>query len=163
MNHIACGTLLAATLLLACQQVSDSRAEDDRSAIRNQLNQFEEILLSPEVPLETIIQEYLNYYVDDLVLLPPGEDAVQGYDAALAYYTEGFEGGTILAVDYLTHVPEIFLNGDMAIRRYIGSAEFKFDGELEHYSSYNRYIDILQRQADGEWQVVWHAWTPIDQ
>ena len=66
-------------------------------------------------------------------------------------------------MDYLTHVPEIFLNGDMAIRRYIGSAEVKFDGELEHYSSYNRYIDILQRQADGEWRVVWHAWTPIDQ
>ena len=163
MKHIAYGTLLAATSLLACQQGSDSRAEDDLSAIRNQLNEFEEIFLSSEVPLETIIQEYLEYYVDDLVLLPPGEDAIQGYDAALAYYTEGFAGGTILAVDYHTHAPEIFLNGDMAIRRYIGSAEIKFDGELEHYSSYNRYIDILHKQADGKWRVVWHAWTPIDQ
>ncbi len=163
MKHMAYGTLLATSMLLACQQGSDSRAEADLSAIRNQLNEIEEIFLSPEVPLETIIQEYLKYYVDDLVLLPPGEDAVQGYDAALAYYTEGFAGGTILAVDYHTHAPEIFLKGDMAIRRYIGSAEVKFDGELEHYSSYNRYIDILQRQADGEWRVVWHAWTPIDQ
>ncbi len=163
MKHIACGTLLAATLLLACQQVSDSRVEDDLSAIRNQLNEFEEIFVSSEVPIAAQIQEYLEYFVDDLVLLPPGQDAVQGYDAALAYYTEGFEGATILAVDYLTHVPEIFLNGDMALRRYIGSAEFKYDGKLEHYSSYNRYIDILQRQADGEWRVVWHAWTPIDQ
>ncbi len=163
MKHIAYGTLLATTLLLACQQVSDSRAEDDLSAIRNQLNEFEEIFLSSELPIAAQIKEYLEYFVDDLALLPPGEDAVQGYAAALAYYTEGFEGGTILAVDYHTHVPEIFLKGDMAIRRYIGSAEVKFDGELEHYSSYNRYIDILHKQADGKWRVVWHAWTPIDQ
>ncbi len=105
MKHIAYGTLLATTLVMACQQVSDSRAEADLATIKNQLNQFEEIFLSPEAPIETRFQEYLGYYVDDLVLLPPGEDAVQGYDAALAYYTEGFAGGTILKVNYHTHEP----------------------------------------------------------
>ena len=163
MKHIAYGTLLATTLMLACQQGSDNRAEADLSEIENQLRQFEETLLSPDVPLETVIQEYLGYYVDDPILLPPGDDAVQGYDAALAFYTEGFAGGTIIAVDYHSHAPEIFLRGDMAIRRYIGSSEVKWAGELENYTSYLRYIDVLQRQADGEWRVVWHAWYPIDQ
>ena len=163
MKHIAYGTLLATTLMLACQQGSDNRAEADLSKIENQLRQFEETLLSPDVPLETVIQEYLGYYVDDPILLPPGDDAVQGYDAALAFYTEGFAGGTIIAVDYHSHAPEIFLRGDMAIRRYIGSSEVKWAGELENYTSYLRYIDVLQRQADGEWRVVWHAWYPIDQ
>jgi ketosteroid isomerase-like protein len=147
---------------VACQQAADNRTEFDLSAIESQLKKFEETLLAPDVPIETVLQEYLGYFVDDPVLLPPDESAVQGYDAALAYYTEGFAGGTVVAVDYHLQEPEIFLNGDMAIRRYIGSSEIKWDGELEHYSSYNRYIDILQRQADGEWRVVWHAWHPID-
>ena len=163
MKHIAYGTLLATTLMLACQQGSNNRVEADLSEIENQLRQFEETLLSPDVPLETVIQEYLGYYVDDPILLPPGDDAVQGYDAALAFYIEGFAGGTIIAVDYHSHAPEIFLRGDMAIRRYIGSSEVKWAGELENYTSYLRYIDVLQRQGDGEWRVVWHAWYPIDQ
>ncbi len=163
MKHMAYGTLLATTLMLACQQVSDSRAEAELAAINNQLKQFEETLLSPDVPLETIIREYLGYYVDNPIILPPDDDAVQGYDAALAFYTEGFAGGTIVAVDYHLQAPEIFLNGDMAIRRYLGTSEVRWDDELEQYSSYNRYIDILQRQADGEWQVVWHAWHPMDE
>ena len=163
MKHMTYCVLAATTLMLACQQGSDNRAEADLSEIENQLRQFEETLLSPDVPLETVIQEYLGYYVDDPILLPPGDDAVQGYDAALAFYTEGFAGGTIIAVDYHSHAPEIFLRGDIAIRRYIGSSEVKWAGELENYTSYNRYIDVLQRQADGEWRVVWHAWYPIDQ
>lgn len=162
MKHIAYGILLTTTLFVACHTAADNRANSDLSAIKNQLKQFEETLLAPDIPIETVIRGYLGYYVDDLVLLPPDEGAVQGYDAALAYYSEGFAGGTIVAVDYHLQEPEIFLNGDMAIRRYIGSSEIKWDDEPEHYTSYNRYIDILQRQADGEWRVVWHAWHPID-
>ena len=153
-------TLLAATLLLACQQNSDSRVEADLSAIENQLIEIEEIFLTSEVPIATQIQEYLDYYIDDLVLLPPGGDAVHGYAAALAYYTEGFDGYTILEVDYRT--PDILLNGDMAVRRYFGTAKFEIDGESEPASSSNRYIDILQRQPDGEWLMVWHTWTHVD-
>ena len=162
MKHMAYGILLSTTLMVACQQVADNRTDSDLSAIENQLKQFEETLLTPDLPIEALLQGYLGYFIGDLVLFPPDEGAVQGYDAALAYYTEGFGGGTVVAVDYHLEEPEIFLKGDMAIRRYIGSSEVKWDGELEHYSSYNRYIDILQRQADGEWQVVWHAWHPID-
>jgi len=162
MKHMTYGMLSATALLVACQQVSDKPTDSDISAIQNQLNQFEETLLTSDVPIETILQNYLGYFVDDAVLLPPDQDAVQGREAALAYYTEGFAGGTVVAVDYHSRAPEIFLKGDMAIRQYIGSSEVKWDGELEHYSSYNRYIDILQRQADGEWRVVWHAWYPVD-
>ncbi len=158
MKHMAYGTLLATTILLACQQVSDNRAEADLSAIRNQLNEFEEIFLSLDLPIAAQIKEYLEYFVDDLALLPPGEDAVQGYDAALAFYTEAFEGGTVLDVSFQT--PVILLEGDMAVRRYIGSSEVMFDGET--YSSTNRYIDILRRQPDGEWLTVWHAWSHMD-
>ena len=163
MKHMAYGILLATTLLVGCQRVANNGTESDLSAIENQLQLIEETLLTPDMPIETVLQGYLGYFVDDPVLLPPDEGAVQGYDAALAYYTEGFAGGTVVAVDYHLQEPEIFLKGDMAIRRYIGSSEVKWDGELEHYSSYNRYIDVLQRQADGEWKVVWHAWHPMNE
>ena len=162
MNNIAYGTLFAATLLLACQQVPENQTEADLTIIRDQLTDIEDIILNADVSITTQMQKYLDFFVDNPVILPPGDDAVQGYDAILAYYTEGFEGATILDVNYHIHEPEIFINGDIAIRRYFGSAEVKFDGEPEHYSSYNHYIDILQRQADGEWRIICHAWTPID-
>ena len=158
MKYMTYLTLLAVTLLLACQQVSDSRVEADLSAIESQLEDIEKVILNTDVPIAVLMQNYLEFFVDDPVLLPPGEDAVQGYDAALAYYTKGFEGGTILDVDF--QKPSILLDGDMAVRRYIGSAEAMFDSGP--YSSYHRYIDILQRQPDGEWLTVWHAWTPVD-
>ena len=158
MKYMTYLTLLAATLLLACQQVSDSRAEADFAEIKSQLDDIEENFLNTEVSIAAQIKKYLEFFVADPVLLPPGEDAVQGYDAALAYYTEGFEGGTVLDVDFQT--PDILLDGDMAVRRYIGSSEIMFDSGP--YSSYNRYIDILQRQPDGEWLTVWHTWTPMD-
>ena len=163
MSKMAYGTLLAAILLSACQQIPENRAEADLALIKGQLTKIEDIFLNTDVPIATQMQEYLEFFVDDPVILPPGADAVQGYDAILAFYTEGFEGATILDVNYHIHEPEIFINGDIAIRRYIGSGEAKFDGEIEHYFSYNHYIDILQRQAEGEWRVMCHSWTPVDQ
>ena len=162
MKQIAFGTLVAVTALTGCQQVTDDRIEADISAIRNQLDEFEAVLLSPDVSTPVQIQNYLEFFGDDPVVFPPEDDSVHGYDAVLAFYTAGFAGGTFLSVDYHTHVPEIFVQGDIAIRRYIGSSEAKFEGELELYSSNNRYIDILRRQADGEWRVIWHAWYPVD-
>jgi len=132
--------------------------EADLSAIANQLDDIVENFSNPEVPIATQIRNYLEFFVDDPVLLQAGEDAVQGYDAALAFYTEAFEGGTVLDVNFET--PVILLEGDMAVRRYIGSSEVMFDGET--YSSTNRYIDILRRQPDGEWLTVWHAWSHMD-
>ncbi len=158
MKHMTYGILAATTLLLACQQVSDSRVEADLSAIENQLDDIVENFSNTEVPIATQMRNYLEFFVDDPVLLQAGEDAVQGYDAALAFYTEAFEGGTVLDVNFQT--PVILLEGDMAVRRYIGSSEVMFDGET--YSSTNRYIDILRRQPDGEWLTVWHVWSHMD-
>lgn len=162
MKQMVYGTFLVAFLLVSCQQAPDSRAQDDLIEIRNQLKEFEEILLSPGVPNETLFRQYLEYYVDDLVLFPPGDDAVVGYEAALAYYIEGFGGGTLLAVDYHTQEPDVFLNGDMAIRRYVGTSEARFDGLGEYYVSHNVYIDVLQRQPNGAWRTVWHSWSAVE-
>ena len=85
MNNVAYGTLLASTLLLACQPDSDSRTEADLAVIKGQLADMEEVFLNSEVPFATQIQDYLEFFVDDPVLLPSDEDAVEGYDAALAY------------------------------------------------------------------------------
>ena len=163
MNNMTYGTLFAAILLSACQQVPENRMEADIAVIKGQLTDIEDIFINTDVPITTQIQKYLDFFVDDPVILPPGEDAVEGYDAIREYYAEGFEGATILDVNYHVHEPEIFINGDIAVRRYFGSAEAEFDGEIEHFFSYNHYIDILQRQADGEWRVICHSWTPVDQ
>ena len=152
-------TLLVASLLLACHQDSDNRVESDLSAIKGQLEDIEE-LLSSGLPITTLNQKYLEFFVDDLVLLPPGSSAVQGHDAALAFYNDVWGGVTLITVNY--HTPEIMLEGDMAVRRYVGSAEFRIDAESAPVSGSGRYIDILQRQSDGDWRIVWHTWTRID-
>ena len=117
MKHMTYGILVAMTLLLACQQISDTRADEDLSAIKSQLADIEEIFLSSEVPLETKFRQYLEFFVDDPVLLQAGEDEVLGYDATLAFYTDAFEGGKVIDLDF--QAPDILLEGDMAVRRYI--------------------------------------------
>ena len=159
MNYKNYVTLLVATSLLACHQESNNRVEADFSAIMGQLEDIE-ALMSSGLPITNLNEKYLEFFVDDLVLLPPGGSAVEGRDAALAFFNDVWGGVTLIAVNYET--PVIMLEGDMAVRRYVGSGEFLIDAESEPVTGSGRYIDILQRQSDGGWRIVWHTWTQID-
>ena len=158
MNCRKLSTLLVASLLLACNQHPDQQLESDLAALHGDLADIQD-LLSSGLPITTINERYLEFFVDDLVLLPPGRQAIQGRDAALTFYNNVWGGVTELTLEY--QKPEIIIDGDLAVRRYVGRAEFRPNAESEPVTGSGRYIDVLRRQGNGDWRIVWHAWTRI--
>ena len=159
MKFVVYVILLAAMSLSACQQNPGSQVEADLSAIRSQLEDIEAVL-SSGLPITTINQKYLEFFVDELVLLPPGRKAVHGREAALAFYNDTF--GMITALSMVYQAPEIIVEGNLATRRYVGNSKFQIDTESEPGSASGRYVDILQKQSDGAWRIVWHTWTRLN-
>ena len=152
--------LLALMSLSACQKSDVSDTETDLRAISSQLKDMEAVL-SSGLPMKTINQNYLEQFcVDDLVLLPPGRRAIHGLEAALDYYNNTFGALTDLSVAY--QQPEILIDGNLATRRYVGSIKFTVGNDSESGSASGRYVDVLQKQADGSWRIVWHTMTPLN-
>ncbi len=159
MKYMVHVVLLVAMNLSACQQNPGSQVEADLSAIHSQLDDIE-VVLSSGLPITTINQKYLEFFVDELVLLPPGLKAVHGREAALAFYDDTFGMLTGLSVAY--QKPEIIIEGNLATRRYVGNSKFQVDADSEPGSASGRYVDILQKQPDGAWRIVWHTWTRLN-
>ncbi len=158
MKTGAC-VLLALMSLSACQKSDLSDTEADLSAISSQLEDMEAVL-SSGLPMATINQNYLEQFcVDDLVVLPPNRRAIHGREAALDYFNNTFGALTNLSVVY--QQPEILIDGNLATRRYVGNVQFQVGTDSEPGTAAGRYIDILQKQADGSWRIVWHAMTPL--
>lgn len=70
-------TLFVVMLLIACAPTHDPN--DDVSDLTRQLVEIEQ-LTTPD------IDTYLSYFASDAVLLPPDLPAIEGKEAALAFY-----------------------------------------------------------------------------
>ena len=141
-------TLFVVILLIACAPVYDP--SDDVSDLTRQLVEIEQ-LTTPD------IDTYLSYFASDAVLLPPDLPAIEGKEAALAFYNSVFETVTTWRLDYSE--PLIDLAGDLATRRYSGTAEITFGANDESIVSKTKYLDILKRQPDGTWKISIHTWV----
>lgn len=140
-------TLFVVTLLIACAPAQDPTA--DTSELTRQLVEIEQ-LRTPDA------ETYLSYFASDAILLPPDLPAIGGKEAALAFYNSAFEGVSALRLDYSD--PIIDLDGDMATRRYSGTAEITIGANDETIVSRTKYLDILKRQPDGTWKISIHSW-----
>jgi ketosteroid isomerase-like protein len=108
-----------------------------------------------------MLARYMDYFAPDAVLLPPGAEPIRGREASLAFYTTGFEGLRAVSLDYET--PDVLLDGEVALRRYDGTAVVLSEVTLDTLTFTNHYIDVVRRGADGEWRIVWHLWRPTNE
>jgi ketosteroid isomerase-like protein len=97
-------------------------------------------------------------YVSDAVLLPPGEPMVKG-DAAKKYwvdFTNGFSGPTEL------NTMAVEGGGDVAtaIGTYKMSLTPKKAGAKPLPTEEGKYLEVLKRQDDGSWKIVYDMWSP---
>jgi ketosteroid isomerase-like protein len=107
-----------------------------------------------------LMETYLKYFTDDAVLLPARGPAIDGKANALAFYNRAFEGLRSLQVQY--GEPTILIDGSLAVMRYTGVARVELAGQDAPSTSANKYVDVLQKQNDGSWKIVWHAWNDAD-
>jgi uncharacterized protein (TIGR02246 family) len=96
-------------------------------------------------------------YASDAVLLPPGEPMVKG-DGAKKYWVDfanGFSGPTEL------NTMAIEGSGDLAtaIGTYKMSLTPKKAGAKPLPTEEGKYLEVLKRQDDGSWRLVYDMWS----
>lgn len=151
--------ILLAFTLSACHQSSENDINSDRAIIAEQMDAIAD-LANTGVSTDSFFNQYLKLFIDEPTLLPPGRSAIQGYDSALAFYTNAFKNIEILNV--VLEEPVILIEGEMAASRFLGTTEYRLSGQTDTLSSSSRYLDILQKQPDGKWRIAWHAWEHVD-
>ena len=149
MKNIALLTMIV--LCAACSQPEDSDQEIE--SIRAQLLEIANMSAIDRPTAETM-NEYMTYFSEEPTLLPANGEAIHGREAIARFYIEAFSGIKILSNVY--ERPVIVVTGDMAIRRYIGTAVFIISGQEDPVTAKNRYIDLLVKE-NGDWKMLWHS------
>jgi ketosteroid isomerase-like protein len=100
--------------------------------------------------------EYVAFYADGAVLVPPNEPPVVGREAIRSYVASIF-GPFRLSLDMKPE--ETRVSGDWAYRRYraSGTVAPRAGGEAIPFD--NKYLDVLRRVGRDEWRVHIHMWS----
>lgn len=147
--------LMIIVLCVSCSQpdVSDNEIE----SIRVQLLEIAQ-MSTLDRPTVELTNDYMAYFSEEPTLLPANGTAIHGREAIAGFYNEAFDGINILSNQYEN--PVIVVTGDMAARRYIGTAVFIISGQEDPVTAKNRYIDVLVKE-NGDWKMLWHSWVPV--
>ena len=96
-------------------------------------------------------------YTSDATLMPPGEEPVKGdamnkYNAAM---TDGYTGPTELTTTAVEG------NGDLAyaVGKYRATLTPKKAGAKPLPTEEGKYLEVLKKQADGSWKIVYDMWS----
>jgi uncharacterized protein (TIGR02246 family) len=97
-------------------------------------------------------------YAPDAILLPPGEPMVKG-DAAKKYwvdFTNGFSGPTEL------NTMAVEGGGDVAsaVGTYRMTLTPRKAGAKPLPTEEGKYLEVLKRQDDGSWKIIYDMWSP---
>jgi len=97
-------------------------------------------------------------YTSDAILLPPGEPMVKG-EAAKKYwvdFTNGFSGPVEL------NTMAVEGGGDVAsaIGTYTMTLTPRKAGAKPLPTEEGKYIEVLKRQGDGSWKIIYDIWNP---
>ena len=100
--------------------------------------------------------EIARYFADDAFLMAPGKASQRGKAAVEAYYQSIFdEFDTVLE----SGSEDVVVDGDLAYGR--GFAKVTLtpkNGDPKSYAT-SKYLNILERQADGSWITTHDIWN----
>lgn len=102
-------------------------------------------------------QAYIEYFVEDGAILPPDSPAAEGRQAIYKWIEKSLHDYTVKDVK-MTFAPLRIAEG-WATRRFTitGLRVPKQGGEPIRFHS--KYLDVLQKQADGSWKFVYRMWS----
>jgi ketosteroid isomerase-like protein len=100
---------------------------------------------------------YLQEFTDDMTLLPPDGPALCGRRAVQAYYDTLLQSVASARVTY--NDPVIDVDGALAVRRYTATAVIVRKGSDERRVMRTKYLDVLNKGADGTWKIAVHMWS----
>jgi len=97
-----------------------------------------------------------SYFTEDAILMAPGEPPRVGPEQVEDYYQSIFDEYDTALNSYYN---EVKVSGDLAYGR--GTAEVKLYPKDQDtvLTSVSKYLNILQRQADGTWKTTHDVWN----
>jgi len=139
-------------------QMSIINFENDLKILNDQLDEIEELCLDLNV------ESYMSYFHNDALIFPPGQSSIQGKDSIAKFYSV-FEESFVPSFKNVYSERSFEIEDSVAVRRYNGFAEILFKDSQDTLISNNKYVDVLKKQSDGSWQIIWHIWNengPVD-
>ncbi|MFP4096845.1 MAG: YybH family protein [Cyclobacteriaceae bacterium] len=96
------------------------------------------------------------HFTEDAILMAPGAPARTGQEAVAAYYQSVFD---TYIPSLESHYEEVKVAGDLAYGRGEATVILRpREGGAENRST-SKYLNILQRQADGSWKTTHDVWN----
>jgi ketosteroid isomerase-like protein len=105
---------------------------------------------------------YVSFWVaDEAAVLPPDAAAIEGKEAIRQWIQKVLDEYTVKVTSFVPGSLRV-ANG-WATRRFTMSGERvpKKGGEAVKFSY--KYLDVLQKQADGSWKFVYRMWSNNEQ
>lgn len=100
--------------------------------------------------------EIARYFADDAYLMAPGKTSQRGKEAVEAYYQSIFdEFETVLESGY----EDVVVDGNLAYGRGFAKVTLTPKNGGEKIYSTSKYLNILERQADGTWITTHDIWN----
>ena len=96
-------------------------------------------------------------FAPSLIAMPPGEPAIQGRDA-LVKWAQAIHDQFTVEGEYTASNVEVA--GDLAVHRFTGRLTLTpKSGGGKAMSETIKGLHVLQRQADGTWQITQDVWN----
>jgi len=154
VKQLAIGVVFLALFAAACGSATTSDPGADRQAIAAATAQFQAAENAGDV------DQFRNYFADDLVMMGPNEPAVAGADSVAALMRM-FHDAFAVQVEYTSEEMVVF-------------GEWGFDRGTERLTvtpktggapirATGKYLYLYHRQEDGSWKqsrVIWNSSDP---
>lgn len=97
-----------------------------------------------------------RHFTEDGILMAPGLPVSKGHESVEAYYAGIFEAYETVLESYYE---EVEVSGDLGFGR--GEAKVMLIDKLTQDTTYSssKYLNILQKQADGSWKTTHDIWN----
>ncbi|MBV9960372.1 MAG: SgcJ/EcaC family oxidoreductase, partial [Acidobacteria bacterium] len=135
---------------------SDKLTAEDRAAIRALDATFVEGWLKDDA------KAVLSVFADDAVLLPPGNQPLNGIPAIRAYWWPQ-DGSRTLINAFDRRIDEIEGTRQLAFMRGTASLSWTYekDGRVTKQTSRSIDLMLLTRDAAGRWRVIRQMWNTL--
>jgi len=137
-------------LLMGCSNDSNGSSVEDIRSIETLSAARADAFNDGDAPSIAI------HFTENGVLMAPGSPAQTGRNAVKSYYQSIFDEFKTSLVSYYE---EVQVSGNLAFGRGVAEVKLTPHDGGETINSTSKYINILERQADGSWLTTHDIWN----
>lgn len=148
--------ILLGFVLFYCSNQPDANTYDsiqeDIKTLNVLLDEAEQLIRT-----EFSADKYMSFFEENAVIYPPESSPIQGKKNISEFYAAF---GTFNSPSFSFSDRSFKVGDSIAVAKYEGyGAIINVDSGDTLTVSNHKYIDVLMKQSDGNWKIVWHMWN----